>query len=45
MDMDLLIKRYGIICKKVRTCLENLADFYVVKKGEFHFTAWILQHL
>lgn len=29
-DVDLLIKRCGLVCKKRAICLQNLADFYVV---------------
>ena len=30
LDVDMLIKRCGLVCRKVAICLQNLADFYVV---------------
>jgi hypothetical protein len=45
MDVDLLIKRCGLVCRKAATCLQNPANWYVIKEREQPITTWFLQQL
>ncbi len=44
MDVDLLIKRGGLVCKKGAIWVKNPANLYVIKERENNFTIGFLQH-